>query len=170
MSGKRASHRYHIATGVRVSNNKNKKLTSLAGFILMLVCLLPALWFMHDRIDLLQQAELENAIIIKCDYKWGSVSSSGGTRRNATSYAPIAISEQGNKVRGTLWWASRDVCERSLNKRVSVLVNPTDQDKSRINTFFQFYKHSKVCEIFHSCFVLRLHWVLSFDSIPWIRH
>ena len=123
-----------------MSNDKNNKIKSLGGFILVLACLLPTLWFLHDRIDLLQHAELESASIIKCDYKWGTrVSSSTSQRRKTTSYAPIAISEQGNKVRGTLWWASRDICERSLHKQVSVLVHNTEPDKSRINSFFQFW-------------------------------
>lgn len=52
---------------------------------------------------------------------------------------PIAISEQGRKVGGSLWWPSRKFCERSLNKPVSVLNYKTAPDKSRINSFFQLW-------------------------------
>ncbi len=121
----------------------------LLSFILLLFFLAPALWFTHDRVNLLEDAELQQATIIKCDYKYFSSSASTtrtGIRR--TSYTPIAITEQGEKVLGTLWWSSRNFCERRLNKQVSVFIHPTNPEKNRINSFFQLWLYPSLAIYF----------------------
>lgn len=69
--------------------NKNNKTQSLVGLIIVLACLVPALWMLYERIDLMQHAEWENATIIKCDYRWNTGGGGPkGSRKSRTSYTP----------------------------------------------------------------------------------
>ena len=107
--------------------------------ILILAFLLPTLWFLHDRITLIQQGEQQKATIIKCEAERKKTMRTGGRPRMITTYHPVAISEKGSRVEGSLGWAGRGFCEKSLNGQVTVFVHPTDSSSSMINTFFQMW-------------------------------
>jgi len=123
-------------------NSKKHSRWGIIKFLLVLACIIPTLWLVYDRASLLLQAEVQQATIIGCDSKWVKHSprpGESGTARSNPLYTPIAKSEQGVRARGTLWWPSKKFCLRSLNKDVSILVHPTEQENNRIFSFFQFW-------------------------------
>lgn len=113
-----------------MSGDNTNKAKSIGGRLLLLACLIPTLWLFYERIDLLRHAELQSAIIVKCEQR---------SNGSGPSFTPLAITEQGVKVRGTLWWASHRLCAGSLHKDASVWIHLFDPEQNRINSFFQFW-------------------------------
>jgi len=126
-------------------NQQNSNKHSRWGIIkvlLVLACIIPTLWLVYDRASLLLHAERQQATIIGCDSKWVKYTprpGTTGTARSNTLHTPVAKSEQGARARGTLWWPSKKLCLKSLNKDVSILVHPTEPENNRIFSFFQFW-------------------------------
>lgn len=117
-----------------MGRRKGIGLPSVVFFLLTVAAVVVSVWLIHERVTLIQAAEVQDARIVACDYKTG-------VRRTQTTYrwAPVAISEQGVRVQGSLWWDERDFCERRLNKPVTVYVHPTNPRENRINSFFQLW-------------------------------
>lgn len=138
---------------------KHRSLT--ANLLFVLVCAAPAAWFIYDRAMTIVNSELEGATIVNCDYKKsGRITSRG--RKATTSYTPIAVSEEGHRVKGTFWWSSRKMCEKTLNTNVSVFIHNLNPEKNRINTFFQLWFFPAI-----SVYFAMLVAILVLFHVPW---
>ena len=93
-----------------------------------------ASWLVYDRITVLASTTTAPATIEDCHYKR---SRSGGSVRG--SWAPVAVTASGVRVRGSLHWSKKRWCESGIGDGVSVFLHASDPSKNRINTFFQFY-------------------------------
>ncbi|GLS27969.1 DUF3592 domain-containing protein [Marinibactrum halimedae] len=105
-----------------------------ALFIVILLAPIPlSIWFIVDRISLLTSATPARAIIEEC-YRH---------RRSGTnakvSWGPVAVTVEGLKVKGDFKWSKKKWCESTIGDEVTVLLHPTDKNKHRIHTFFQFW-------------------------------
>ncbi len=93
-----------------------------------------ASWMVYDRVAVLTSTESATATVESCHYKRRK---SGSSRTG--SWAPVAVTDSGTEVRGSLYWSKKRWCESSIGNRVSVFLHATDAKKNRINTFFQFW-------------------------------
>ena len=104
-------------------------------FILGLLAPIPiSIWLIWDRIDVLTSTTKVGATIESCHQRYKS---SGN--RTKSSWGPVAVTESGLKIKGDFTWSKKSWCESGIGERVSVFVHPWDEDKNRINTFFQFW-------------------------------
>lgn len=117
-----------------MGHRRKSKMFAVAMILPVLILAVITGWLINDRLRLIQVAEVQHATIVHCDYQV-----TRGKRGRNTSYTPVALSDQGIQVTGSLWWDTRTFCERRLNKPVEVLIHPTNPNKNRINSFFQFW-------------------------------
>lgn len=97
-------------------------------------------WVAFDRITLFAESESRPAVIVSCNGKaFASRSSKRSGRTRNWSYAPIAVSETGDKAIGTKFLPDRAWCEKLIGRRTTILVNARDPDLNRINSFFQLW-------------------------------
>ena len=113
-------------------------------WFVILIPLLPFLWFSYDRISLILNSDLQIAEIISCGQSWGYSGGSGrspmrGQGGYGTYHAPIALTKQGKEVKATRKFASRTWCEKRIGSEVTVFIHNETHSKSRINSFFQLW-------------------------------
>jgi len=117
------------------SRKRNRVYTLIIVLSLAITC-----WQFLDRINLLQNGTVETATIVKCESKWLTGISSDLRRKiSNTVHAPVAVTKNGTKVRGSLWWPSSKLCARTLNREVTVVLHPSDKAQHHIVDFFQFW-------------------------------
>lgn len=106
--------------------------------VLILAWLIVSGFVAHDRISVLTSSQSFDASITHCKWKrtWVRRSMRRGTSH---TYAPVTVSKQGYRVTGKLYIARKKNCERRIDERVKILVNPNNPDDGRINSFLQFW-------------------------------
>ncbi|MCK4742436.1 MAG: hypothetical protein KAT25_01310 [Sulfuriflexus sp.] len=107
--------------------------------LIVVLSLAITFWQFLDRINLLQNGSLETATIVKCDSKWLTSTSDNGRKTSNTVHTPVAITKDGTRVRGSLWWPSSKLCMRTMNREVTVVLHPSDRAQHHIVDFFQFW-------------------------------
>lgn len=108
----------------------------LIGGLLVLAMLSPIPifgWLVYDRIEVLNNASVEQAVISRC---YSHRSSRSGS---APTFGPVAVTESGLNIKGGFRWARRSWCESDIGESVSVLVHSERPENSRIYSFFQFW-------------------------------
>lgn len=123
---------------------------SILLLIVAFLAALPATYVAKDRIEVLTQSESHSAVILSCKSK---ASKRKKGRRRSWSYAPVAVTTSGHQAVGTKYLSDADWCRSQIGRKTTILVNPSDPKKNRINSFFQFW-------LFPSCILLFLTAVL----------
>lgn len=96
-------------------------------------------FFAKDRIDVIRNSDTYAATVIEC--KWSQRRSTGSKRsgRSRSSYAPVAVSEEGYRAIGQLKVSKKSVCQNLLGHKVTIFVDRNDTSKTRISSFSQFW-------------------------------
>ena len=118
---------------------------ALFGFIL-LIWLLPAAFFIPDRVKTISHSQSYDATVVACHSTYKTRQSQGASRgrRGGYSYAPIAVTEEGYKAVGTISFPKRQYCDSMVGRTVKVWVNTDAPDDARINSFMQFWLYPVV--------------------------
>ena len=112
--------------------------TFIVTAILLLGFLIVAAIMGHSRYMTISQSVLKEATIVDCGYvNHKRARNRGGGY--SSNYYPIAISDDGDRARGTMLLATRSMCERLVGSLVSVYVHNSDSKNNRINSFYQMW-------------------------------
>jgi len=119
---------------------------STAGFVALglvivagLGIVIPTGIMLKNRVVTLATTSLESAIVTGCKSRRVHRSSRSRTSRRRTSYAPVALTENGARAVGLLTLGRKNQCESMIGVKTSVFVHPSDEKKNRIGSFFQFW-------------------------------
>ncbi|MEP6343725.1 MAG: DUF3592 domain-containing protein [Maricaulaceae bacterium] len=109
--------------------------------IIILMWLLPAAFFIPDRVKTISHSQSYDATVVACHRTYKTRRSQGVSRgrRGGHSYAPIAVTEAGYKAVGTVYFPKRQHCESMVGRAVKVWVNTDAPNEARINSFMQFW-------------------------------
>ncbi len=115
----------------------NMNFSKLQGGLIAVLLLL-AVFIYGDRVTTLMNSKSETATVVSCKSKVVKSSYSKSSRRKTKwSYAPVAVSETGNKAIGTKS-VRKKWCNQLLSRQVTIFVNENPA-KNRINSFFQYW-------------------------------
>jgi len=130
-------------------SNSLKKIffkNSTAGFVALGVVIvlglgiaIPTGIMLKNRVVTLATTSLENAIITGCKPRRVNRRARSRPSRSRTSYAPVAMADNGEKAVGLLALGRRSQCKSMIGIKTSIFVHPTDGRKNRIGSFFQFW-------------------------------
>ena len=114
--------------------------------IIFLIWLIPAAFFIPDRVKTISHSQSYDATVVACHGTYKTRRSQGASRgrRGGYSYAPIAITEEGYKAVGTISFPKRQYCESMVGRTAKVWVNTDAPDDARINSFMQFWLYPVV--------------------------
>ena len=120
-----------------------------AVFIALLLAPIPiTVWLIYDRVTVLTSTSLQPAVIEECYHEYRTT---GNTSRG--SWGPLAVTNDGIRVKGDFRWRKKDWCLSSIGDEVNVFVHPQDPGKNRINTFMQFWFYptmmTVICLVFY---------------------
>lgn len=113
------------------------------GYLFYLALLTPFLgsvYFVYDRVSILTVGEFNPAQISECYHQY---TSSGSSSRG--SWGPVAKTKDNITIKGGFRWSTKSWCTSDIDKSVSVILHPTNPEKHRIHTFFQFYFYPLIC-------------------------
>ena len=96
-------------------------------------------WMGADRVDLLFNSSVEDAVVVSCKGKPPRRRTGPRGRSRSWTYAPVAVTASGVKVKGSLSLSGKSWCEPLIGTKTTVLVHDTDVSKSRINSYIQFW-------------------------------
>lgn len=116
-----------------------KHKTSSAYMIFVFFCFIAFLYLAKDKIDLLLHSQIEEATITSCESVSNERMGTNLSRRHFLSYRQVAETEAGEIADGFPFIASKEVCENSIGKKVSVFISEYIDVPSQINTFFNFW-------------------------------
>ena len=116
----------------------------IAGIIFgpfLLFPILASVYFAYDRGEILLNSNWETGVVIACTPERASSRSKGTVRskRSSTVYRANVQSESNVIVKASLAPAKSKQCKKNIGKTVRVLIHHTRPERSRINTFFQFW-------------------------------
>jgi len=107
----------------------------------LLIIVLSIAYIANNRGRLISQSEVHAGTITSCEGQWVKVRSNSthGSYRDQLQSKPVATTESGVRVRGTIMLPNREICNLSLGSNVSVLLNAENSDDNRIYSFVQFW-------------------------------
>ena len=129
----------------------DKIYTIIAFFLVGLVLSTPGIlagWQIYEKSKVIANSELTPATIVSCDH---STRIKKGRRKS--SWAPVALTDSGFSVTGSMSWSNKEWCTSSIGEGVTVFLHNTNRRNSQINTFFQFW----FLPVLYTCFVLLLY-------------
>lgn len=118
-----------------MSETKGSKVLVVIAFGFLVAMLFTA----NDRLGYVFNSEMKTGQVVKCGSEWVKVSVGEGRYRDQVQYMPVVVTEDGDKVVGSISVVSRSLCQQMLGKYMTVLIHPTDADENRIYSFVQFW-------------------------------
>lgn len=119
--------------------SKSHQVSDRTRNIFVLCFALILCWFMYDRLSVITNSTVEPASILNCDNSWTKMrTGSSTTYRNVVVSAPVAMTDGGQKVTGTVKVPEKQ-CDSMIGTAVKVYIHKTDPEKSRINSLLQFW-------------------------------
>ncbi len=119
--------------------SKSHQVSDRTRNIFILCFALILCWFMYDRLGVITNSTVEPATVLNCDNSWTKMrTGSSTTYRNVVVSAPVAMTDGGQKVTGTVKVPEKQ-CDSMIGTAVKVYLHKTDPEKSRINSLLQFW-------------------------------
>lgn len=115
----------------------NQKIISILIAVLIISGI--SFFVVKDLLIALSPSDSYSAVIVKCATKESRTNNKKGGRMTVTSYAPVAVSQEGYQATGMMWTSSKSSCERMIGRETSILVNRDNPEKTRIKSFFQIW-------------------------------
>jgi|GEM_PF-1694558 len=119
--------------------SKTHQVSDRARNIFVLGFALILCWFMYDRLSVISNSTAESATILHCENSWTKTrTGTSTTYRDIVVSAPVAMTEGGQKVIGTVKVPEK-TCDNMIGTTAKVYVHKTQPEKSRINSLLQFW-------------------------------
>jgi len=98
-------------------------------------------YFIYDRGEILLNSNWERGQIVSCAIERSKSTNPGVRRysRSTTAYRAQVRTSDNKKITASLASNSSKDCRKHIGKTVRVLMHRTRPERSRINTFFQFW-------------------------------
>lgn len=132
-------------------SNAKHLLSRLLGGMIVVALAIPLLLIGKDRITVVSQSSLTDAIVVKCTYRNYSRK---GSRVYKSSYTPVALSVEGDRATGTLYLTNKSWCARMIGTSVPMFVHHSDPKQNRIGSFLQFWMFPFIAFAFLALFLL----------------
>lgn len=112
--------------------------TSITVVAIAIVVMVLAFISLQDERELLKNSTTETATISGCIAKTFDAGKPGVGREN-TQYATSAVIQSGHTVSGSFIHPTLKYCEKRLYREVNIRVHSSDEQRSRMVTFFDFW-------------------------------
>jgi len=106
--------------------------------VITLAVIVLAFIALKDELELLRNSTQETAQITHCVKKTFDLGKAGEGRVNQ-QFATEAVLASGHRVVGAFVNPTQGLCEKRLYRDVTILVHQQDKNRSRMNSFFDFW-------------------------------